>query len=290
MHCPCADLKCGSKRSRPKEILIAVSACFCACEVSFLECHQHCTEGVQWKYQTELKEALQKTLLYGLWDEQIADDLQSGPLLRFDIGMQGEWVQLAMLQSMENGELAFLHRTATGAKKGRDGEDNPLRRWWPDYITTPVTRHIGPRIIGFNEQLDVVSVDKNSFDQDTFKCTSHASGLGSNSRPTARASSVFRARNFLSSIARRHSVESLELPLPSKMVSSMADKTAKYAAASPPSPLDERHETICPWDGTLSISKTDFTLENGMRSALEVVRAFENAYDSVLWNISAYRE
>ena len=196
--------------------------------------------------------------------------------------VQGYWAQLAMVQSMENGELAFLHRTARGAKTGRDGEDNPIRRWWPNFLTTPVTRHIGPRIIGWDGGKDIVSVDKGAFDQDSFKCISHPSG--SNLKPSARPRSISRTRAFLSSWTKRHPSQPDSI---SEALWFKKQRDGNSAESHAPSPSQDRHETICAWDGSLSISKIDFLAESGMYTAVMVVKAFEHAFDSVLKNFSA---
>ena len=177
-----------------------------------------------------------------------------------------EWLQTAMLQSTENGALAFLHQTTSGAKQGRASEDNPLRRWWPEFITAPITGHIGPQIIGWHHEKAMVALDKISFHSATFRCKAASEG-----RSHGRAM-------FSSSRPRR--LLSKELPfLP------QGDYTRRNLSISLV-PLPKGAETICPWDGSLSILKADFTAENGMHFAVDTLNAYQDAFDRVLRHIS----
>lgn len=183
-------------------------------------------------------------------------------------------MQSAMLQSMDSGALAFFHRTCIGAKHGRDGEDNPIRRWWPDFITTPVTGHIGPDIIGYNKDKELVSLNKAPFDPATFKCRSHTGStrLHSKLRAIFSSSSSSKARRYLSQgIA--------HVPL--------GREAHGNSSSSPMEPFPKGAETICPWDGSRRISKADFTADNGAEVAVQTLLAFEAALDRVLHHISS---
>ena len=181
-----------------------------------------------------------------------------------------------MLQSMDNGALAFFHRTCMGAKHGRDGEDNPIRRWWPDFITTPVTGHIGPDIIGYNKSKEVVSLMKAPFDSGTFRCRSHTGGARLHTKLHAIfSSSSSKPRRVLTQ-------EMSHVPMgrdPHGNSSSSAVETFPKGA-----------ETICAWDGSRRVSKANFTADNGAQVAVQTLRAFEAALDRVLHHISSHSQ
>ncbi|KAK9821051.1 hypothetical protein WJX74_006283 [Apatococcus lobatus] len=183
----------------------------------------------------------------------------------------GEWIQSAMLQSVDSGALAFYHRTTRGAKHGRDGEDNPLRRWWPDFITTPVTGHIGPAIIDFNKEKDVVSIKKAPFDAATFKCRSHKGGFRFWRHAVLK----------LSSKPRRILPEDLSYVRKGEF-------TSRSTSGPVLEPLAKGSDTTCVWDGSHRISKADFNADNGAQVAVQTLKAFEGALDRVLHHISSY--
>ncbi len=76
---------------------------------------------------------------------------------------QGDtWRQLAMGQSLEDGTLAFFHRGTKGSKTGSDGELNPIRRYWPTFLSSPITGSMGGRIFGWDSARDMLTFNKDA--------------------------------------------------------------------------------------------------------------------------------
>ena len=172
-----------------------------------------------------------------------------------------------MVQSTDSGALAFFHRTTPGGKLGRDGEGNPIRRWWPDFITTPITGHIALEVMGWNGEKALVALDKGSFESATFRC--EAASESSSNTPK---------HGLFSSIPRRVLAE--EPPYIPQAENRHQNLSSSLV------PLPPGAESVCAWNGSLSISKTSFSAENGMRYAVDTVRAYQDAFDHVLRHIS----
>ena len=51
-----------------------------------------------------------------------------------------------MVQSDEVGVLSFLHRTTYGAKRGLGAEANPVRRYWPHFLSSPIHGKLAPKV------------------------------------------------------------------------------------------------------------------------------------------------
>lgn len=75
-----------------------------------------------------------------------------------------------MLQSLNDGTLAFLHRSTTGPKDGDASERNPLKRFWPTYITTPITGDLSPKLIDWDFDRNMIKFAKDKFDKHDFQC------------------------------------------------------------------------------------------------------------------------
>ena len=90
--------------------------------------------------------------------------------------MQGEtWRQLAMGQSLEDGTLVFFHRGTKGSKTGSDGELNPIRRYWPTFLSSPITGGMGGRIFGWDGSRDMLTFNRDAVEGSDFHCSSHSS-------------------------------------------------------------------------------------------------------------------
>ena len=77
-----------------------------------------------------------------------------------------------MLQSLEDGTLAFLHRSTHGPKAGDASEKNPLKRFWPDYITSPITGDVALQVLTWDQADSKMRIQKAAFQEHIFQCTS----------------------------------------------------------------------------------------------------------------------
>lgn len=73
------------------------------------------------------------------------------------------YLQLGMVQSDEMGVLSFLHRTTYGAKRGLGGEMNPVRRYWPHFLSSPIHGKLAPKVVGWDEEKRMCLINKRWF-------------------------------------------------------------------------------------------------------------------------------
>ena len=98
------------------------------------------------------------------------------------------WSQFAMLQSLDDGTLAFLHRSTYGPKAGDENQKNPLKRYWPDYITNPISGDLAAQLISWDIVGQKQSINKSLFSSDDFTCTSKEQTLQTLCPTSRRAS------------------------------------------------------------------------------------------------------
>lgn len=103
--------------------------------------------------------------------DQASGDAPLQSAVMFSVHLQDKaWDHFAMLQSLDDGTLAFLHRTTGGPKDGDERERNPIKRWWPDYITTPIPADPSPKTIAWNHRRGVPLVLKDHFARSSSPC------------------------------------------------------------------------------------------------------------------------
>ena len=104
----------------------------------------------------------------------VVDDIRFAQL--FHACMQDDvWRQLAMGHSLEDGTLVFFHRGTKGAKTGSDGELNPMRRYWPSHLSSPITGIMAPKIFGWDDGKQMLTFNKEVVEASDFHCSSHSS-------------------------------------------------------------------------------------------------------------------